>query len=75
MRYPSPKPGEWVQPEMRGYKLACCDCGLVHRMQFRIMSWQRGLFPRFKVQFRVWRDNRATGAVRRHKPGFRKADR
>jgi hypothetical protein len=26
----------WVQPVKRGYLLACCDCGLVHRMDFRV---------------------------------------
>jgi hypothetical protein len=57
MRYNEPKAGEWVQPIRRGYKLRCCDCGLVHRMDFRIY--------RRRVQFRVFRDNRATSAIRR----------
>ena len=26
----------WVQPVRTGYLMACCDCGLVHRMNFRI---------------------------------------
>lgn len=26
----------WVQPVTRGYLLACCDCSLVHRLNFRI---------------------------------------
>lgn len=25
----------WVQPVMDHYLMACCDCGLVHEMQFR----------------------------------------
>ena len=25
----------WVHPKMRGYLMACCDCGLVHEMQFK----------------------------------------
>ena len=25
----------WVNPDMASYLLACCDCGLVHEMQFR----------------------------------------
>lgn len=48
----------WVQPIRRGYKLACCDCGLVHDMDVRI---QKG-----RVQFRMARNNRSTGQVRRH---------
>jgi hypothetical protein len=36
MRYERPSAGQWVQPIRRGYRLACCDCGLVHRMDFRM---------------------------------------
>lgn len=38
-------------------KAACCDCGLVHRMDFRI---HKG-----RAQFRAWRDNRTTANYRR----------
>lgn len=51
------KDGEWVQPVRRGYKLACCDCGLVHRVDFRIQAG--------RVQFRAFRAPRSTGAMRR----------
>ena len=50
---------DWVQPIKEGYKMACCDCGLVYEMDFRI---KRG-----RVQFRVSRDNRATAAHRRER--------
>ena len=52
-----PKAGEWVQPVRRGYKLACCDCGLVHTMDFRIYKG--------RAQFRVFRNDRSTGQIRR----------
>lgn len=26
----------WVQPVTTGYLLACCDCSLVHRLNFRV---------------------------------------
>jgi len=58
MRYEDPKPGEWIQPIRRGYKFSCCDCGLVHRMNFRVRKR--------RIQFNVYRDNRATGQIRRH---------
>lgn len=61
MKYPSPRAGEWVQPVRRGYKMACCDCGLVHQMDFRIKDK--------RVQFRAFRDNRATGQFRRWRKG------
>ena len=47
---------EWVQPNMQGYRLGCCDCGLVHNVQFRIEG--------DKVQFRMSRNNRSTTALR-----------
>jgi hypothetical protein len=63
MKYDRPEAGEWVRPIKTGYKLACCDCGLVHRMDFKTVKWGRGI----KVMFRVWRDERATAAMRREK--------
>lgn len=69
---------EWIQPEMDHYRMACCDCGLVHNMQFKVMRVKEDLGDGFKdvrptkegqfvVQFRVSRNERATGQVRRHK--------
>lgn len=58
MKYDEPKAGEWVQPRRRGYKMACCDCGLVHTMNFRIRDGH--------IQWQVFRNNRATAAIRRH---------
>ena len=49
--------GEWIEPVRSGYKLVCCDCGLVHRIDFRV--WKR------RIQFRLFRDNRSTGQKRR----------
>ncbi len=48
----------WTQPVRKGYKLECCDCGLVHSFDFRIRQG--------KVQFRAFRDNRRT-TIRRRK--------
>lgn len=48
---------EWIQPIRRGYVCACCDCGLVHRMDFRIVAG--------RVQFRAYRVPRLTAARRR----------
>ena len=54
--YKKPLANEWVQPVRKGYKMACCDCGLVHDMDFRIKN--------NRVQFRVRRNNRATAGIR-----------
>ena len=47
----------WVQPVMKGYLLACCDCGLVHRMEFRTDGKH--------VQFRAKRAPRHTAKQRK----------
>ena len=47
----------WVTPVMDGYKMACCDCGLVHVLDFAVVD--------DRVMFRARRDNRATAAKRR----------
>lgn len=56
MSYLKQEDNEWVQPVRKGYKLACCDCGLVHEMDFRI---HKG-----RVQFRARRHNKATAGKR-----------
>lgn len=47
-------PGEWVQPTRKGYLLQCCDCGLIHSLDFRILKNGRGNF----IQFRAYRIDR-----------------
>lgn len=49
--------GEWFTPSKRGFKEQCCDCGLVHKVDFRVVDNQ--------IQFRCSRDERSTAAVRR----------
>ena len=53
--------GAWRSPIHgkgdRNFRHACCDCGLVHEMQFRIKEGN--------VLFRVRRNKRATAAMRR----------
>lgn len=56
--------GEWVQPVRRGYRTACCDCGLVHVWNFRIY--------RGRIQYQAFRNNRATAAKRRTKKKHRR---
>lgn len=52
--------GEWVQPVRRGYRMMCCDCSLVHVLNFRV---RRG-----SIQIQAIRHKRATAAARRRKP-------
>ena len=49
--------GEWTRPRMRDFREQCCDRGLIHRLDFRVVDG--------KVEFRTRRDDRATAAARR----------
>jgi hypothetical protein len=82
-KYPVEKEGKngwsrWVPPVMRGYKMACCDCGLVHNMQFKVVrvtktmrdgSWTYAAVKggKVRVMFRAQRNTRSTAALRRKK--------
>ena len=61
--YKQVRDGEWIQPIMSGWKMSCCDCGLVHKIEFRIVG--------DVVQIRSARDNRATGQKRKSIGGCR----
>ena len=63
MKYKPEKAGQWIHPVKRGYKMMCCDCSLVHVIDFDHIKWGSGR----KIRIRVWRDNRATAAARRKK--------
>ena len=49
--------GEWITPVKKGFKDQCCDCLLIHTMEFRIKDG--------KVQFRCWREDKETAVARR----------
>lgn len=58
---------KWVTPRTRGYKLACCDCGLVHDMEHKVLLKGGEQLDRRKgqIKFRVRRNIKATAAMRR----------
>lgn len=62
MKYYEQVEGEWISPVHRNYKLACCDCGLVHKVDFQV-SFSKSGKP--SVHYRVFRDEKATAAMRR----------
>lgn len=51
MRYRQVQDGEWVKPRMRKYYMQCCDCGLVHKIDFKVFHHGRG----HKILFRASR--------------------
>ena len=67
---------DWIQPVMDNYKMACCDCGLVHDMEFKVVEVVKDLGNGYKeiqevenvnlvAQFRARRNNRSTEQLRR----------
>ena len=67
---------EWVSPKA-DYKLRCCDCSLVHNIQFKVVKVKEKLGNdefiardlskpgNYLVMFRAQRNNRATSQCRR----------
>lgn len=47
----------WERPVHRGYYLSCCECGLTHRFNFRVVDGM--------VEFQVFRAPRATAVFRK----------
>lgn len=70
-----PKTGwtEWICPKMSGYRMKCCDCGLVHDVDFRVVKYKHSKSCFYKVirgkntqvHIRVRRNERCTSAGRR----------
>jgi hypothetical protein len=71
--------GEWTRPRMRNFREQCCDCGLIHRLDFRIVDTRKRVHARLgakrkdvqidlrglKIEFRTRRDDGATATARR----------
>ena len=59
--FPNVKPGVWVQPRQDGYLMKCCDCGLVHRVYFRVVKNNKDRKAatiqnaRYRPQWRMYR--------------------
>jgi hypothetical protein len=49
--------GQWVRPQHEGFRLACCDCGLVHELNFRVVDGA--------VEVQAIREPRATRGLRK----------
>lgn len=67
-----------IIPVMNDYRMACCDCGLVHGIKFTAIkvtkTFPDGSFKyielpkdKYRVSFKANRNNRATAARRRKK--------
>jgi len=69
MKYYKVQPNEWITPQ-RKHKQACCDCGLVHNMTFRIVKVERlngKRYNKLAIQFKATRNERASAGIRNAK--------
>ena len=57
MKFEQLKEGEWSEMLMENQKLACCDCGLVHTINFKI--------KKKTVHAQFFRDEKATKKERK----------
>lgn len=57
IRYHQLQDGEWMRPTRKGFRDACCGCGMVHLMEFRIVDGT--------IEFRATVDKRASAAMRK----------
>jgi hypothetical protein len=51
--------GVWDRPVRKNFKFRCCDCSLIHTVNFRIKNG--------KIEWQFYRDNRATAQARRRR--------
>lgn len=63
-KYTQIRDGQWFAPRRKGHRLMCCDCGLVHVVDFAVLTLRNG---GKKIAMRAFRDNRATANARRHR--------
>jgi hypothetical protein len=56
--YPTIEDGDWFRPTHRNHRHRCCDCSLIHDVDFRVVDDG-------KVEVRFTRHARATAAARR----------
>lgn len=59
------EPGyEWISPRRHDFRFMCCQCGMVHSMDFRIQKLRKGGRNR-EIQFRCFLAPRSTALARR----------
>lgn len=67
----------WLWPIMQGYRLTCCDCGLVHDIEVMVHKATGGANALkfraenrpargYRIRWRFRTNKRATAAVRRY---------
>lgn len=61
-KYPYAEDGEWFNPSRKKFRHMCCDCSLVHAVDFKLEDTAKGK----QIYIKFERDNRATATARRN---------
>lgn len=64
LRFPKVKANRWHMPIMKNYKMACCDCGLVHNMSFKIIDSESQKPVNGRVLIKASRNEKLTKQLR-----------
>jgi len=59
--YEKLRDGKWIDTPAQGYRIGCCDCGLVHDVEFRLVVTD----GQFQLQRRLRRNERQSKIARR----------
>lgn len=51
--------GVWFKPTMKNHMEQCCDCGLIHKVEYRIVDGE--------IEYKAWRVKGETKEVRRRR--------
>lgn len=73
---------DWIKPKMKGYRMACCDCGLVHDLDFKVVKqtkiikkykdgnhlieYENVRSKKYQIALRAKRNKRSTGQIRKN---------
>ena len=58
---------EWQQPVMKGYLMRCCDCGLIHEIQFKTLEQTGPANKRGEWPGKYIKNGRVELRARRHR--------
>lgn len=67
-RYKTMRSGAWFAPKL-AERWKCCDCGLVHWMEFKLASTANG---QWRLVVRATVDKRQTAQMRKERKGRKK---
>lgn len=74
-KYPKVFEGEWIAPRKTAFRIGCCDCGLVHRLNFKVFSTKTKKIIPGKILLQAFVDSRATAGKRQINRRKRPSDR